>query len=109
MRSIEHFKFEPVVRTGHGEAMRDWCTLGQDAGKIRRRPNPRKIDTTIVKAVGINEARDQSKREIGAVDRVCVPSPCNTRAAARPAAKRSKCRSSFCKMAGTFRGLFAQK
>ena len=71
MHCVKHFEFELVIATRNGEALRDRRALLQDAGKLCRRPNSRKVDAAIVKAIGIDETSDQAERKIVTVDRVC--------------------------------------
>ena len=46
------------------------CLLGSTPEKSGCRPDRRKIDAAVVKAIGIDQPRDQAKRQVVAVDRM---------------------------------------
>src|SRR5487761_2022081 len=65
VKALEH-----ELRGGarHREDLRHRRTLRQHAAKIRLRPDTRKIDPAVVNAIGVDESRDQSERQIVAID-----------------------------------------
>src|SRR5260370_39530325 len=67
MRLVEAFEVELWRFTRHRKARRHRRAPRQHPGKIRPGPDRRKVDSAIVKAIGIHQSRDQAKRQVVAI------------------------------------------
>src|SRR5260221_13737979 len=67
---VEAFEFELWCFARDREALRRRCAPRQHSGKIRLGPDRRKVDSAVVKAIGIHQSRDQAKRQVVAIDRM---------------------------------------
>src|SRR5262249_32700891 len=70
MHVIERLEYELRTLARHGKTLRHRRALRQHAGKVRRGPDRREIDAAVMKAVGVDEARNRTERQVVAIDRM---------------------------------------
>ena len=70
MRFVEAFEFELWCFARDRKALRHRRAPRQHSGKIRPGPDRRKVDSAVVKAIGIHQSRNQAKRQVVAIDRM---------------------------------------